>query len=187
MPTRAQLQQMATEEAHAAGVSPRLVHAVVRAESSWRPQAHRYEPKHYARRIQGNPRYMSMPWYSQPTRIAASYGLMQLMYKTALGLGFPKTTPPEALYDPRLNLRLGSRLLATLSRQYGGNLRDILAAYNSGRPYAKAPSRTRTSYVPRTLRYMGEHKAAPVDDSAPWILVAAVPLVVLLAYAVLRR
>lgn len=86
------------------------IRAVVETESNWKPNAYRAEPKIHD----------------------ASYGLMQLLYKTARNLGYTGT--PEGLYDPFTNLDLGTRLLAQLRLKYGDNFQRVYSAYNSGDP-----------------------------------------------------
>ncbi|MEP0773865.1 MAG: lytic transglycosylase domain-containing protein [Acidobacteriota bacterium] len=53
-------------------------------------------------------------------------GLMQVMPDTAALLGFPDVT------DPHVNLEAGSRYLAALLDQFGGDVELALAAYNAG-------------------------------------------------------
>lgn len=53
-------------------------------------------------------------------------GLMQVMPDTAALLGFPDIT------DPLVNLEAGSRYLAALLDQFGGDVELALAAYNAG-------------------------------------------------------
>lgn len=84
------------------------VRAVIETESSWRPNAFRQEKND------------------------ASYGLMQLLTGTARGLGYNGT--PEGLYDPAVNIDLGTKLLGQLRASYGDDFRRIYSAYNSGRP-----------------------------------------------------
>jgi soluble lytic murein transglycosylase-like protein len=84
------------------------VRAVIETESSWRPSAFRQETND------------------------ASYGLMQLLYGTAKGLGY--TGAPDGLYDPAVNIDLGTKLLGQLRRSYGDDFRRVYSAYNSGRP-----------------------------------------------------
>lgn len=86
------------------------IQAVIETESSWNTKAYRAEP-----RIND-----------------ASYGLMQLLYKTAAGLGYTGT--PQGLYDPATNIELGTKLLAQLRAQHGDDFRRVYSAYNSGSP-----------------------------------------------------
>lgn len=56
-------------------------------------------------------------------------GLMQLMPATGQRYG---VSEPARLTDPRANLGAGTRYLADLIRQFDGDLRLALAAYNAG-------------------------------------------------------
>lgn len=62
----------------------------------------------------------------------ASYGLMQLLYRTAQGLGYAGEA--VGLYDPMINLDLGTKLLSQLRRAYGDDFSAVYSAYNSGSP-----------------------------------------------------
>lgn len=92
-------------------VSVPLIKSVIMTESSFNPNAYRPEP----------------------AISDGSYGLMQLLFRTAVGLGFPNDPAQHArLFDPAVNIDLGTHLLSQLQGRYGGNVADIYAAYNSG-------------------------------------------------------
>ena len=93
------------------GVSVPLIKAVIMTESSFNPNAYRAEPA-----IKDG-----------------SYGLMQLLFRTAVSLGFPND-PSRAneLFVPDTNINYGTALLAQLQGKYE-NVDDIYAAYNSGK------------------------------------------------------
>lgn len=64
----------------------------------------------------------------------ASYGLGQILYGTALGLGFEGN--PQDLYDPEVNIELVGRYHARNKSVYGPLTNEQLTiAYNSGNPY----------------------------------------------------
>ena len=86
------------------------VRAVIETESGWKPDAYRAEA-----RIND-----------------ASYGLMQLLYQTAVGLGYSGAA--TGLYDPAVNIDLGTKLLGQLRERYGDDFRRVYSAYNSGSP-----------------------------------------------------
>lgn len=187
--TRTELAALADHYAAAAGVDPRLVRAMITQESSWNPRAHRTEQGYYRRYIQGKPEWESLPWGKTPSRVAASYGLMQLMYPTAVQHGYPRTAPPEGLYDVHTNLRIGANLAGKLWRKYG-NLRDTIAAYNSGQPYSKAPKFTRDHHVPAVLRNMAAEAPTNMLAGSPpppaWFVPVAMLALGLLVVGVLR-
>lgn len=100
-----------TEASERYRVPESWIRAVIETESSWNPNAYRYEDK-----IND-----------------ASYGLMQILGKTAIGLGFDGDVYYD-LYDPAVNIDLGTRDLAQLIRSYGPDFTRVYSAYNSGNP-----------------------------------------------------
>src|SRR6516225_11462624 len=66
------------------------------------------------------------------TPVEESYGLMQVRLVTARSLGF--AGDPGELFDPDLNIHLGTQLLGQLRQHYGDNLARVYSAYNSGNP-----------------------------------------------------
>jgi hypothetical protein len=72
-----------------------------------------------------------------PTAVSpkGAVGLMQVMPATAARYGVqgdPKTPITRKLFDPRTNIRAGSRYLRDLIRMFPGRLELALAAYNAG-------------------------------------------------------
>lgn len=119
-------------------LDPLLVAAVIREESGFDPQAR-----------------------SGP----GARGLMQLMPRTAAWAA-PKAGiqgfETADLEDPETNIRLGCWYLAYLSRQFGGELPMILAAYNGGEGNVARWRKARgheaeqflTAAFPETRRYV---------------------------------
>lgn len=95
-------------KAHERNIDPYLVLALIRQESLFDPRAR---------------------------SSAAALGLMQLLPSTATRvakqLGLPSPSP-EGLFDPELNLTLGSQYLTDLLRRYANNWFKAIAAYNAG-------------------------------------------------------
>lgn len=85
-----------------------LIKAVMAKESSFDPTAYREEPQI------GD----------------ASRGLMQLLFKTARGLGFGGNA--DDLLDPLTSIEYGSKLLAANLKQANGDVPTAVAAYNAG-------------------------------------------------------
>ena len=111
----------------------RLVMAVAMVESAWNPHAYRFEPKFWDRYLANNPEFNHM----KPEEASASYGVMQIMYTTAVQFGFKGD--PKELYDPVVNILLGCKILRILidKAKTTTNLtfwpEDIaLARYNGG-------------------------------------------------------
>jgi len=71
----------------------------------------------------------------EPSIGDASYGLGQILYGTARGLGFEGS--PQDLYDPEVNIELIARYHKRNLDVYGNNLtpQQLTTAYNSGSPY----------------------------------------------------
>jgi hypothetical protein len=88
--------------AHEHGIDPALVHAVVEAESNYRPGAR-----------------------SQ----AGARGLMQVMPATGRDVGVASAA---LLFDPQANLEAGVKYLKWLLGRFNGDLTSALAAYNAG-------------------------------------------------------
>jgi soluble lytic murein transglycosylase len=122
-------------EARRNGLDPLLVAAVIQVESHFDPFA-----------------------VSQ----VGARGLMQLMQPTAEWL-LKDDLQPQHLFNPVLNIELGTAYLAQLMNRFGGDLNQALIAYNAG------PS------VARSL----------VRGSPSWKRLRAYPKAVLAAYAAL--
>lgn len=108
-------------------LDPLLVESISFVESSWRADAFRFEPQFYERYLKDNPRYKGMI----PRRISSSYGLMQVMYPTAVDQGFKHF--PEELFLPHVNLHQGCRYFKSLLDWAEGDVAKALAAYNGGK------------------------------------------------------
>ena len=89
------------------GLERSLVYAVVSQESRFNPDAVRPEP----------------------AINDASYGLTQILYRTAQGLGYTGT--PAGLYDPDTNAQYGLRYLADQVNRFD-DYELALSAYNGG-------------------------------------------------------
>lgn len=121
------------------GLDPLLVRAVVIQESAGRADAFRYEPGFWLRYLAHSERWQQ----EEPRRVSSSYGLMQILYPTAVDYGYRGA--PEGLFDISTNLDLGCRVLKSHLVRFGGQIALALAAYNAGPgntragvPYAQA-------------------------------------------------
>jgi|ERR1043166_9537544 soluble lytic murein transglycosylase len=96
------------EETRKRGLDPRLILAVMKQESEFRPDA------------------------KSPS---AARGLLQLTIDTALKYnqkaGYP-TIEADDLYDPRTNIAIGCEYIAALRDEFGGLNEAIAASYNGG-------------------------------------------------------
>ena len=96
------------DDAKTFGADPNLVLAIMREESRFNPRA---------------------------KSEAAARGLLQFIITTAREIGREVglvNVAPDDLYDPRIIIRLGTKYIATLSKELGGNKYAVVAAYNAG-------------------------------------------------------
>lgn len=106
-------------------VPEKLIRAIITQESQWNPNARSG---------------------------AGAGGLMQLMPKTAIGLGV------NNVYDPKQNIEGGTKQIARLLKMYKGDVSTALAAYNAGEgnvaKYGGIPPFAETKdYVKKVLGY----------------------------------
>lgn len=108
-------------------VPANIIKGVIAKESSFNPQAYR----------------------SEPQIDDASRGLMQILYGTAVWVGFPKTEDVNKLYDPDWNIPLGTLVLRrfmdmVLKANPTGTWEDAISIYNAGATKGKpgVPRRT---------------------------------------------
>jgi hypothetical protein len=146
------------------GVTVPMVKAIIATESGFNPQAYRTE----------SPRASLPPTPDFPDGGDASFGLMQLLSRTARGLGFRGTL--DGLFNPTTNIDLGVKLMADNLRRSFGVVADSVSAYNGGfRPtmgygtplggaYA---NQTYVNSVLQNLDYFREWEAAKGGPSAP--------------------
>jgi soluble lytic murein transglycosylase len=75
--------------------------------------------------------------FFNPTAVSpvGALGLMQVMPQTAAGVAPGvgiRNFSPEMLRDPEINVRIGTRFLASQMARWDGRLSDVYAAYNAG-------------------------------------------------------
>ena len=131
-PTRGQLTPLINRTAKRYGLDAALVHAVIKVESNYNPKA---------------------------VSNAGAVGLMQVMPKTAEDYG---VTNREALFDPEVNIKTGTRHLKRLLKKYK-NISHALEAYNAGEgvtaAFRKSGAYIETrKYVVRVIRYYRKYK-----------------------------
>lgn len=107
-----------------------LVCAIVEQESSWRPNAMRYEPAFFAR-------YVAPLFTRQQIGVTEAYargfswGLMQVMGQSAREMGFEGQFLAE-LCDPATGLDIGCKLFWTKLGRQGGDTTKALQSWNGG-------------------------------------------------------
>lgn len=149
------------------GVPPAWIYAVIEVESAFDPNAYRAEPK----------------------ISDASYGLMQLLSRTARGLGFEGDV--SGLFEPAVNIELGTKLLGQLRASYGDDFQRVYSAYNSGNPDKWETSSEVAAHVARAVSALqhwvgniaGEVAANPAGSG----VAALVALVLLWAWVKPKR
>jgi len=85
-----------------------LLKALAITESNLNERAYRYEPKYWERYMKGKPEWEGR----DVAEVSASYGICQIMYGTAVWLGWKGSG--EDLYNPVVNIELGAKLLRKL-------------------------------------------------------------------------
>ena len=147
------------------GLDPCLVAAVCYVESSFMPDALRYEGKFQDRYIDPHPNYCFLP-DNLRCLLASSLGLMQVMGLTASELGL-SLHHLEDLFEPEVGLEYGCRYLAEKIKRYKTttgfivNLEPAIAAYNSGTP-RKGPKGNWVNfkYVLKVMKKYQEYQRA---------------------------
>ncbi len=138
---RAQVADMIPSVAKRYGVEEALVRAVVAAESNYNPQAVSH---------------------------AGAIGLMQVMPATAADYG---VSSREALFDPEVNLRTGTRHLRRLLDKYDNDYGRVIMAYNAGegvvdRTNSQVTYLETLNYTEAVIRhYRGYGGAAPTKTA----------------------
>lgn len=147
-----------TPVAQTYNLDPQLIEAFIIQESAGHADAFRYEHGFYLKYIMKNEMYNAM----DSRRVSSSYGLMQVMYTTAVEHGFKDE--PELLFLPAVNIDIGCEVLTHLfdwtglDRSLRGTMRQVAAAYNGGRGNWKAndPQRYAASVLNHYASLRGE-------------------------------
>lgn len=127
-------------------LDPRLLEAQVWVESSDNPFALRYEHAFYVRYLQGKPQ-----WSAWGPLAACSYGLLQIVFATAVEDGFHGR--PEDLFVPAIGLNAGALHFRKLLDHLGGDESAALAAYNGGLGGNQTPPYRNADYLSRVLAF----------------------------------
>lgn len=123
--------------------------------------AFRHEPGFWLRYMAHKPEWDG----AVPMRVSSSYGLMQVMFTTALDHGFPRKDPPEMLFVPTINLEYGCRVLASCMAWAKGDTAAALAAYNGGKTADNGPGvpkKRNQVYVDSVLLWLARVRAGEV-------------------------
>jgi soluble lytic murein transglycosylase-like protein len=110
------------------GIDPLVAETIVIVESDGRADAFRYELTYFT-----DAEFAALTYpFTIRRRVSSSYGLMQIMYPTALDMGFDPHAAPEELFVPETNLDLGCKYFASLLAWAHGDVSKAFGAYNGG-------------------------------------------------------
>lgn len=137
-------------------VLPTWIQAVIDVESDWNPEAYNVNDP------------------------GGAYGLMQITGATA---GLYGVTDLNSLFDPAINIDLGSHILHDLIASYGSDPRNVYSAYNSGDPEKWKTNGTVAANVQRFMDALAFYSnPAPAPVSTPMLILGVV-----LVLAMMRR
>lgn len=143
-------------------LDPSLIAAFAYVESSFNPEAFRYEPKFRKKYIDFHPRYSKLDPQVQ-TLLSTSCGLLQVMGVVAHESGLPLACL-EDLFKPEIGIKYGCKQLKQLFERYWQSsperlIPNVVAAYNAGT--AKLGDKggyMNQGYVDKVLRKLKEYK-----------------------------
>jgi soluble lytic murein transglycosylase-like protein len=96
--------------------------------------------------------WVSTAYRAEPQINDGSYGLMQILMRTARSLGY--TGDSAGLYDPQTNIGLGAKLLAENIQRFGMDFNAVYSAYNSGSATAYMTNSQVAAHVNRAVTYL---------------------------------
>jgi len=144
------------------GVPTALTRAVIKVESNYDPNARRYEA------------HLN----------DSSWGLMQVLLKTARWIRKEQTLTASTLVKPSVNVNTGTMYLGWLLQKYS-NLKDVIAAYNAGSPRKTGEGKyVNQRYVDKVWRQYIKYKSLEAVTGAPGV--ASLIAVGVLGYVTLQ-
>lgn len=134
-------------------LDPDLVEAHILQESSGIPTATRFEPAFYERYVLP----VNLKDQVEARGRSTSFGLMQIMGQVARELGYQGAW--SGLMDIDTNLEYGCKKLAKCYIKYGKkDIKEGIAAYNSGTPRYRDGVLVNQHYVNKVLGYLSKIK-----------------------------
>lgn len=153
-------------QANATGIEDwRILKAIAATESSFLETAYRYgdgERRFFRRYIQDKPAWMNHRYYHQPEVLAASFGLMQVIYCTATEHGFPREGDWWDLCDPVVAIEIGANYFKYQFGRYG-NISSAIAAYNAGTAFIDGGRFSNQRYVDKVMLALQGLRGASVS------------------------
>lgn len=95
-------------------------------------------------------------WRERAVSGAGAIGLMQIMPATGAGYG---VSDPQDLFDPIINVDVGTHLLADLRNRFS-TLEEILSAYNSGKGNLYLTNAGVAEYVRKVITQISDYLAS---------------------------
>lgn len=116
------------------GLSPedrKILWALNQQEASGRSEVQsRYEPNFYRLYLQNNALFKAAEMKYGSKAISSSYGPWQIMYTTAVEMGY--RGDPSALAKASVSLPYVLRYIEKLKRRFDGDIQKVISAYNAG-------------------------------------------------------
>lgn len=126
---RSELVQLAKIVAVQYQLIPSIVCGIIEQESSWNPDATRYEPAFYVRYVEPLINNMVVTDMTEAKNRATSWGLMQVMGQVARELGY---VGPLPFVDPQVGIRWGCEKFSRCVALGRGDMIAALLHFNGG-------------------------------------------------------
>jgi len=113
----------------------------------------RHEPRFYEKYLKANQQYEKAGDDFGVHAISSSYGPWQIMYSTAVQMGYEG--PPQGLSHAFVSLPYVLKYLRRLHKEFNGDIKKIVSAYNAG----PGGVGTNPRYTKRVLELLSEAPA----------------------------
>lgn len=142
-------------------LDPVLILAIIATESSYNPNAMRYEPDY---RFLNNPpahaSRLGSTIETESTLQRFSYGLMQVMGSVFRELGFLEPLPTAL--EPHINIQFGCRHFSNFVKKHG-NIEDAISSYNQGSPRKANGKYMNQAYVDKVSNFYKNLKSIRIS------------------------
>lgn len=159
--TKSSIETIVNSIASKYNVEPALIKAIIKSESNWNPNAYRSEP-HIG---------------------DASWGLMQVLLKTAREVSKNPSLTASELLKPEINIDVGTRYIAKQLVRYSGNMKSAISAYNAGTANKNLLGKyTNQAYVDKVYTAYKMYSALSIQNAIPVVAVGTIGAVMLISY-----